>query len=330
MEYTNIAGTDIIVSRIGLGSQPIGYHEKRSGIETVHKALEEGITLIDVAPVYGKGRSEEIVGDALKEYDREEFVVATKTGLDYENDTVRNGTPKRILKDIETSLKRLNTDYVDVLHVHWPDPLHPLRDTARTIKDLQREGKVRAIGVSNFSVEQIEEFSGETEVNTCQMPYNIFERKYEDDVLPFCKKNNITFLAYRSLCQGLLTGKLLPDAEYSEHSVKKDDPKFRPSRYQQYLEAVEKLSRMAEEHNRKLIDVAIQWILDNKNSVALWGAWKPEYLNEVNDVLGQKLDPSIREDIDRILEETIKDPVGPEFLEPPTRDFAQIGSREET
>lgn len=319
MEFTRISGTDIKASRIGLGSQPIGYHEKRSGIETVHRALEEGITLIDVAPVYGKGRSEEIVGEALKEHDRQEFVLATKTGLDYENNTVRNGSPERILKDIETSLKRLNTDYVDILHVHWPDPLHPLRDTARTIKNLQEEGKLRAIGVSNFSVEQIEEFSKETGVNTCQMPYNIFERKYEGDVLPFCKKNNITFLAYRPLCQGLLTGKLLPDAEYSEHSVKKDDPKFKPPRYHQYLEAVEKLSRLAEEHNRKLIDLAIQWVLDNENSVALWGAWKPEYLEEVNNVLGRGLDSSIRENTDQILEETIKDPVGPEFLAPPTR-----------
>ncbi len=323
MEFTKITGKDIKVSRIGLGSQPIGYHDRQEGIRTVHRALEKGITLIDVAPVYGKGRSEEIVGEALKEYDRQEFVLATKTGLDYENNTVRNGTPERILKDMDTSLKRLKTDYVDILHVHWPDPLHPLRDTARTIKDLQKEGKLRAIGVSNFSVEQIEEFSAEAEVNTCQMPYNIFERKYENDVLPFCKENDITFLAYRPLCQGLLTGKLLPSAEYSEHSVKKDDPKFKPPRYQQYLEAVEKLSELAQEQDRELTGLAIQWILDNENSVALWGAWKPEYLEEVNDVLGQELDFDVREKIDQILNETIKDPVGPEFLAPPERSYSK-------
>ncbi|MFO7967400.1 MAG: aldo/keto reductase [Archaeoglobaceae archaeon] len=319
MEYLKIPKAGIKASRIGLGTQPMGDHQEELGIQTITSAIDQGINLIDTAPVYGRGRSEKIVGEALQHLDREELVVNTKTGLDYEREIVRDGTPERILKDIDTSLKRLNTDYVDVLQVHWPDPIHPLEDTAETMNKLLNEGKIRAIGVSNFNVEQMEIFSQNAEISTCQMPYNIFEREIERDVISYCQKNDITLLAYRSLCQGLLTGKLIDDTDYSRHSVKKDDPKFKPPRYQQYLQAVRELDEIAKEHGRGVLDLAINWILANDNTVALWGAWKPEYLHEANDVLGWEIDRSLINRVDKVVNENVKDPVGPEFLAPPTR-----------
>lgn len=321
MEYLTIPGTGIKISRIGFGSQPTGYHDKSYGIKTIHKALEYGINLIDTSPVYGNGCAEETVGEALKEYDRSDVVIASKTGLEKTNgEAVRNSSPDFILKDIEGSLKRLGTDYIDIYQIHWPDSVQPMNETAEIMDRLKEEGKIRVIGVSNFSVKQKEAFSKNVDINTCQSPYNIFERKIEEDVIPYCLNNDVTLLTYRSLCQGLITGKLELDTDYSKHPVKKDDPKFKSPRYHQYLKAVYKLDNLVhEEYNKPVIDLAIQWILDNDNTVALWGAWNPEHIEDVNLLSNWNVDQELRHRIEQIVNETIRDPVGPEFLAPPSR-----------
>jgi aryl-alcohol dehydrogenase-like predicted oxidoreductase len=324
MEYIRLNGVEKQLSRIGLGSQPIGYHTRGLGRATIQEALDQGITLIDTAPAYGRGRAEELLGEALKGYDREELVIASKAGLEPRNESlVRNSSPAWIQKELKKSLERLQTDYIDIYHIHWPDPLVPQKETAKAMKELKAEGTVRAIGLSNYSVDQIREFTQEVAIDTVQNPYNIFERGIERDVLPYSQENDITVLAYRSLCQGLLTGKLQADADYRGHVVKKDDPKYQQPRYRHYLEAVKKLDELArEKYDRGVLDLAIQWILDNPETIALWGAWKPEYLKPVSEVLGWKLDNETRQEIDRIVATTIKDPVGPEFLAQPTRRYA--------
>jgi aryl-alcohol dehydrogenase-like predicted oxidoreductase len=321
MEYIKLSDTIEKVSRIGLGSQPIGYHSKEQARETVREAMDNGINLIDTAPAYGLGRAEEILGEVLKEYDREEIVIASKTGLEPRGGRlVRNSSPQWIETEIKRSLERLQTDYIDIYQIHWPDPLVPIKETTKAMKELKMEGKIRAIGVSNCTVEQIRGFAQTVEIEALQNPYNIFEREIEEDVLPHSLREDITLIAYRPLCQGLLTGKLKEDVDYSKHVVKKDDPKYKQPRYGQYLEAVKKLDDLAQEKfDRSVMDLAIQWILDNKGTIALWGAWKPEYLKLVNEVIGWKIDEKTRKEIDNIVERTIKDPVGPEFLAPPTR-----------
>lgn len=321
MEYLTIPGTDVRISRIGFGSQPTGYHNKNYGTKAIHTALDNGINLIDTSPAYGNGHAEETVGKALKDYDRSDVVIASKTGLEKTKDkTVRNSSPDFILKNLEGSLKRLGTDYIDIYQIHWPDPVHPMHETAEIMDRLREEGKIRVIGVSNFSAKQMEAFSENVDINTCQSPYNIFERKIEEGVIPHCLKYNITLLTYRSLCQGLLTGKLEQDTNYSKHPVKKDDPKFKSPRYHQYLNAVYKLDNLVQEKCHKpVIDLAIQWILDNDNTVALWGAWKPEHIEDVNLLSKWIVDQKLRHRIEQIVNETITDPVGPEFLTPPSR-----------
>ena len=174
--------------------------------------------------------------------------------------------------------------------------------------------------VSNYSVDQIRQFTNEVEIATIQNPYNIFERSIEEAVLPYSQRNNLTLRAYRSLCQGLLTGQLKEDTDYSGHVVKKDDPKYRQPRYNQYLAAVKKLDELARaKYECGVLDLAIQWILDNKGTIALWGAWKPEYLERVNEVICWNIDSETRKEIDTIVTQTIHDPVGSEFLAPPTR-----------
>ena len=126
------------VSRVGLGTQPIGYFDKDLGMQTIRKALDQGINLMDTAPVYGDGRAEEILGEVLKEYDREEIIISSKTGMEKINGKpVRNASPELIEKTIEQSLQRLGTDHIDIFHVHWPDPLHPVEETARLMGELK-------------------------------------------------------------------------------------------------------------------------------------------------------------------------------------------------
>src|SRR5258708_3766915 len=155
-------------------------------IHTIRTAVERGITLIDTAPVYGFGRSEEIVGMALGGGLRERAVIATKVGLEWRDGKVsRNSSPARVRQEVEESLRRLRTDYIDLYQVHWPDPIVPIHETAGVLARLLKEGKIRAIGVSNFSSAQVTQFREAAPIHSVQPPYNLFERDAEEDVLPY-------------------------------------------------------------------------------------------------------------------------------------------------
>src|SRR6202140_3041313 len=163
LEYIKIAGTNLVSSRIALGTWAIGGwmwggSEEKESIRTIHEALDQGINLIDTAPIYGYGRSEEIVGEALHRYGRRPSVIpATKVGIDWTNGKIeRNSTRQRVLKELEDSLRRLQTAYIDIYQVHWPDPLVPIEETADTLREAYEQGKIRAIGVSNYSPEEME------------------------------------------------------------------------------------------------------------------------------------------------------------------------------
>ncbi|HXH67119.1 MAG TPA: aldo/keto reductase, partial [Candidatus Limnocylindrales bacterium] len=164
-EYIEIAGTNLISSRIALGTWAIGGwmwggSDEKESIRTIHAAFDQGINLLDTAPVYGYGRSEEIVGEAMRQYGRRENVIlATKVGLDWTSGKIeRNSTRQRVLKELEDSLRRLQTDYIDIYQVHWPDPSVPIEETATTLREIYEQGKIRALGVSNYSPEQMERF----------------------------------------------------------------------------------------------------------------------------------------------------------------------------
>lgn len=328
MEYTQIPGLNVRPARIGLGTWAIGgwmwggTDEKKS-IETIHSALDKGINFIDTAPAYGFGLSEEIVGKAIEQYgNRKDLVIATKAGIEWtENEEVfRNASRDRIFKEVEDSLERLRTDYIDVYQVHWPDPIVPIRETAEAMKQLYDEGKVKAIGVSNFSPQQMDQFREVAPIHTCQPPYNLFEREIEDDVLPYCREKGIVLLTYGALCRGLLTGKMGPDTQFEGDDLRKMDPKFQSPRYQQYLEAVNKLDEFAQNYDKRVLHLAVRWILDRiGDGIALWGARKPEQVDPVDEVMGWKLGQDAMQHIDSIIQETVKDPVGPEFMAPPAR-----------
>ncbi|MEA3135536.1 MAG: hypothetical protein QOG17_3382 [Gammaproteobacteria bacterium] len=330
MEYIDIPGTSIRASRIALGTWAIGGWmwggtDESDAIRTIQEALDRGINLIDTAPVYGFGRSEEIVGKALVDGRRWNAIIATKVGLDWKNSQpFRNARKARIIEEAESSLRRLRTDVIDLYQVHWPDPLTPIAETAEAVSALHRAGKIRAVGVSNFSPAQMDEFRKVAPLHTAQPPYNLFERAIEQDVLPYCREKKIALLAYGSLCRGLLSGSMSTSSRFTGDDLRKNDPKFRSPRFQQYLDAVERLDQFARERfNRGVIHLAVRWVLDRGElNIALWGARRAEQLSPITDVLGWRIDDAAMTEIDRILRETIKDPVGPEFMAPPDREAA--------
>jgi len=334
MEYAKMNGLNRDVSRIGLGTWSIGGFmwggtDEQEALETIRTALDHGISLIDTAPVYGLGRAEELVGRALAKYGkREEVIIATKVGLEWRGDQVfRNSTRARIMREIDDSLGRLQTDYVDIYQVHWPDPLVPIDETAEAMHELYKQGKIRAIGVSNYSLEQMNLFQQAAPLHTAQPPYNLFERDVERDVLPYCRTQGISTLTYGSLCRGLLSGKMNPGSEFQGDDVRKIDPKFQPPRYAQYLKAVERLDRFAQEnYGKRVLELAILWTLDQPfATAALWGARHPKQLTPVSAISGWKLDAAALKAIDEIVRESVTDPVGPEFMAPPARSAQEPG-----
>jgi aryl-alcohol dehydrogenase-like predicted oxidoreductase len=334
METIRIGTSGLSASRIALGTWAIGgwmwggNTDLEESIRTIRTAIERGITLIDTAPAYGFGRSEEIVGMALSGGLRSRAIIATKVGLEWQDGKVwRNSSPARIRKEVEDSLARLRTDYIDLYQVHWPDPLVPIAETAGALARLLKEGKIRAIGVSNYSPAQMAAFREIAPIHSVQPPYNLFEREAESGVLPYAARHDITVLCYGALCRGLLTGTITRMSEFQGDDLRRTDPKFRQPRFSQYLAAVAMLDRYARErYGMRVLDLAVRWVLDQGDTVALWGARRPAQLDPVEDAMGWELDDAAKERIDRILLQTVKDPIGPEFMAPPSRDDSALAA----
>jgi aryl-alcohol dehydrogenase-like predicted oxidoreductase len=331
METTKIPGIDLEVSRIALGTWAIGGWmwggtDEADSVATIHAALDHGINLIDTAPVYGFGRSEAIVGKALAQGGRRKSaVIATKVGLDWkDHQPFRNGSRARIVKEVENSLRRLQTDVIDIYQVHWPDPNTPVGETAAAMSDLLQAGKIRAIGVSNFSPAQMDTFRAVAPLHTAQPPYNLFERGIEENVLPYCREHRVAVLAYGALCRGLLAGRMTRATRFTGDDLRLRDPKFQALRFTQYLRAVERLDRFAHKnYGKRVIHLAVRWVLDRfEANIALWGARRPDQLDPIQQVMGWRIDPAGLNEIDRILSEAITDPVGPEFMTPPDKAAA--------
>jgi aryl-alcohol dehydrogenase-like predicted oxidoreductase len=325
MEFTRIPGIEKKASRIGLGTWAIGGWmwggtDEQSAIAAILKGFDKGITVIDTAPVYGFGKSEEIVGKAIKEYGkREQIIIATKVGMEWKGTRVfRNSSRARILQEVEDSLKRLQVEYIDLYQVHWPDENTPFSETASTMKELLETGRIRAIGVSNFSPQQMDAFRQYASLHTDQAPFNLFEREIEKTDLAYCLQHEIATLGYGSLCRGLLSGKMRKDTTFRGDDLRRIDPKFRDPNFSDYLQCVGLLKKwVKEKHQRSVLALAIRWALDKGISTALWGVRKPEQLEGIDEVWGWKLSPSDFQEIDQILTDSIKSPIGAEFMAPP-------------
>ncbi len=330
MKTVPFGNTDIEVTPVGLGTWAIGGWmwggtDEALSIDTIQAAVDRGIGLVDTAPVYGFGRSEEIVGKALAGGRRDKVALATKVALNWDSDqnkVWRDARAPRIKQEVEDSLRRLQTDHIDIYQVHWPDPLTPVEETARAMEELYREGKIRAIGVSNFSVEQMRAFSEAAPLHSLQPPYNLFERGIEEDVLPWCGQHDIATITYGALCRGMLSGRMHAERSFPGDDLRNNDPKFQGGRFRQYLNAVQALDRFAREaKDSHVLALALRWLIDQPGvTTALWGARRPEQLEPLSDIEGWTLGEEDFRTIDALLAEHITDPVGPEFMAPPHRE----------
>jgi aryl-alcohol dehydrogenase-like predicted oxidoreductase len=326
MEQISVGSTSLRTSRIALGTWAMGGTnwggtDDALSIATIRSAVERGVTLIDTAPVYGFGLSEEVVGRALAESGlRDKVQISTKAGLTWtaEREVFRDSRPERLRKELDDSLRRLRTDVIDIYQVHWPDLETPFEEAAEVLENLRRQGKVRAIGVSNFSPAQMDRFRAGAGLDVVQPPYNLFERAIEADVLPYAERHGATLLCYGALCRGLLTGTFTESMTWPGDDLRNTDPKFKAGAFGAYLAAVADLQALARERfGKSVLALAVRWILDQGPTIALWGARQPSELDPVADIDGWRIDDAAKREIDAILARHVPNPLQPTFMAPP-------------
>ena len=289
MKFIKLGKTDISVSVIGAGTWSIGGTwwggtDIKESIETIQTSIEQGINFIDTAPVYGYGVSEEIIGKSI-EGQRDKVVLATKCGLIWNSTDgffhfKHNGVKLNrylaedsIRRELETSLKLLKTDYIDLYITHWQDPTTPIEVTMNALINLKKEGKIRAIGVSNASIDDMNEYVKYGQLDADQEKFNLIENSADKKNIPWCVENNTTFLAYSAIAQGILTGAIDPEAKYGA-----DDIRSMNALYARYT--VIKINKMlknhfnplAEKYNCSLTQLAIASVASMQNVIALCGA----------------------------------------------------------
>jgi aryl-alcohol dehydrogenase-like predicted oxidoreductase len=325
MEKVRFGRTDLEVSVLAMGTWVTGGWawggaDDGQSLRAILRALELGINFIDTAPVYGFGRSETIVGHALKEWaTRDGVVIATKCGLEWdEKERIRrNASPARIRQEVDQSLQRLAVERIDLYQIHWPDSQTLLETSMETMLRIQDEGKIRYIGVSNFDREEIMACQSVGQVHSLQPPYNLFERKAEQELLPFCQANGIATMAYGGLCRGLLTGKFSGDETFPRGDLRRADPKFKPDRFKQYIKAVDQLKKVAEKYHKTVAQFALRWVLQQPGiTTVLAGARTAAQVEDNVGVADWLIQPEDLEAVERILNARIKTPVGPEFMAP--------------
>jgi myo-inositol catabolism protein IolS len=289
MRYRPFGRTGLQVSAMGFGSWPMagdryGAIEDEEAVAAVRRSLDVGVTCFDTAPAYGSGHSEEVLGRALGAR-RKDVVLVTKCGSYVPpgaTTNVRDSSRANILREIEASLQRLGTDWVDVLLIHWPDATTPFEESMRALDDVVQSGKARFVGVSNFTVEQLEACMAVRRVDVVQVGYHIFDRRQEREMFPYCARNGIGVMGYGSLGHGLLTGAFTADTTFDPKDwratgVAFGQPLFRRENLRQNVSVAERLQReVAEPRGIPLSQIALAWVLRNEViSTALVGARTP-------------------------------------------------------
>ena len=257
MEYRHLGGSSVEVSQIGLGTWGMsgafwGAADDAESLRVIYRALELGVTLIDTAEAYGKGHAEEVVGKALAGR-RNRAVIATKV-------MASRLDPQELQAALEGSLRRLQTDYVEVYFIHWPNPDFPIGPTMEALERLRADGRIRAIGVSNFGPEEMDRAREYGTIDVLQPPYNMLWREIEAATLPYCRKHNIGVMPYSGLAQGLLTGTLSRDTVFVEGDDRRTTVLFQPGAYEHALDVVERLRPIAAKYGKTVPQLAVQWL----------------------------------------------------------------------
>jgi len=314
MNKRQLGCSDLELTVIGLGTWAIGGagwefswgpQDENEAIAGVLAALDQGINWIDTAAVYGLGRSEELVGKALKQAGEKPFV-ATKCGLIWDkNRQIHRSLEKQsIHRECEASLNRLGVDVIDLYQIHWPQPDEHIEQAWEEMAKLTEEGKVRCLGVSNFTVEQIERVRKIHPVASLQPPYSMLHREVEDKLLAYCAENNIAVIAYSPMQRGLLTGKFTRQrlAALDPEDQRLTSPDFQEPRFSATLELVDSLRKIADRNNRTLAQLAIAWVLRRTDvTAAIVGARRPDQIKETAAAAEFKLATEDVEEIETLL-----------------------------
>ncbi len=299
MEYRKMGDSDLELSVITFGAWAAGGWmwggtERKDAVEAIKVSYDLGVTSIDTAPIYGQGKSEEIVGEAIKDLPRDKVQILTKYGMrwdlakgdfafksrnteGHDIDIYKYAGKESIVKECENSLKRLNIDYIDLYQIHWPDITTPISETMEAVAQLLKQGKIRHAAVCNYDAEQVKEANQYVKIVSNQVPYSMLKRDIEKGVVPYCIENNISILAYSPLERGVLTGKMKPGHPFAEgdHRAKlyffTDENISRTNRFLDHLKP------LAKEKNATLAQVVIRWTIEQPGiTVALVGARNAE------------------------------------------------------
>ncbi len=329
MEFIKTAVEGLEIPRLGLGTWAMGGAGwggivDDPAVECVKAAIDMGVTLVDTAPAYGAGHSERLVGKALSEGDyRKRCILATKCGLSWDDagNVYRDSRADTLKKEIEASLERLGTDCIDIYQVHWPDEKVSIEEVAKTLNSFLEQKMIRAIGVSNFSNAQMDEWRSAAPLHFNQPSFNILEDKLFENPIPYAQKNNMSILGYSALCRGMLHGKYYVGYKFNEGDMRaQDDPKYQGAAFEQHLAAIDALKEYAKKLDKTVAQISVRWVLDRGISCALMGARRKDQLDLIEGCVGWSLSDAQCDEMEAIVKKHIPEQVGKDFLAPPMRD----------
>ncbi len=319
MRTRQLGKTDLHLSVIGFGAWALGGgdyamgwgpQDDRDSIRAIKGALDVGVNWIDTAPAYGRGRSEEVVGRAVQGI-REEVIIATKCSLIWDEEGKISNCLKResIIREAEDSLRRLQTDHIDLYQIHWPSPAEDITEGWEALVELRESGKIRYPAVSNFDAQQLDQVSTIYPVASLQPPYSMFKRGVEAEILPYCRENGIGVVTYSPLQNGMLTGKFSAEraAALPEDDFRSRSPYFNSPQLEINLATVEKLRAIARRAGRTPAQLALAWVLRRTEvTSAITGTRKPEQIKETAEAADWTLDTETIEEIATLLDDREK------------------------
>ncbi|KRM61298.1 Aryl-alcohol dehydrogenase related enzyme [Paucilactobacillus vaccinostercus DSM 20634] len=298
-----IGQTDVETTALGLGANAVGGRnlfpnlKDETGIEIVQTALRSGINLIDTAYAYGLGHSEELIGQAIQDFDRHEITIASKGAHDGDQ---FNNDPQFLTTQVENSLRRLKTDYLDIYYIHFPDEKTPKAEAVGALQRLKEQGKIRAIGVSNFSLDQIKEANADGYVDIVEDQFSLL---HQDNLakMTYLKDHQISFVPYFPLASGLLTGKYDGPVSFADGDIRAENPDFQAPRYDQILAAVKRVQPIADLHQATVAQTILAWYMQNPLiSIVIPGAKQPAQVQSNAAALDVQLNDEEYAEIDRL------------------------------
>lgn len=279
VEKVKIGKTDVMATPIGLGTNAVGGHnlfpdlDDHVGVQIVKTALNHGVNFLDTAYAYGFGRSEELIGQAIQDYDRKKIVIATKAAQTPGHPDRLDNSPEFLKQAVEDALKRLKTNYIDIFYIHFPDGKTPLNEAVKALDEKRKEGKIKAIGLSNVNLQQIKEANQDGLVDIVENQYSLLHREAEKELMPYLRANQISFVPYFPLASGLLTGKYSETVSFASDDIRHMNPDFRGDRFTQIVQQVQKIQPIADKYHATIAQIVLAWYIKNPDvTVVIPGA----------------------------------------------------------